>query len=341
MRSVESDGVMLRNLNAQIAEKQRLNATMMNFQCRGMYIHVTVQVQRSLMDVRFEPVSSTAEILTKLQGIETLLEGHNEAIAALSSKVQSFSTTTDAVAHSPFNHHSIVSDGVISASPINVSGRVNASSPWSFYDPAFSTGTADLPPLTIPAKHKTSSNYLLCLPEMRALIGEYPTNLFFLLESKNPLPPELSLDGWTAPIPPVHIDRDVTDYLVSMFFVEVHPCHPVLDHDAFTATYARFLEEGVSSSVDSALCLIVLALGAVAIGPHHATDFQTNCPGIQYIQAALPTLLSLSTWSFDWHMSVPQALVLASVYFAYIARPLQSWRLVYSASTILQFKLSR
>ncbi|KAL4894825.1 hypothetical protein BDV59DRAFT_175040 [Aspergillus ambiguus] len=57
---------------------------------------------------------------------------------------------------------------------------------------------------------------------------------------------------------------------------------------------------------------------------------------MQYIQHAMPTLISMSGWSFSSSILLPQALVLASVYFAYIVRPLQSWRLIHSASTILQ-----
>ena len=58
-------------------------------------------------------------------------------------------------------------------------------------------------------------------------------------------------------------------------------------------------------------------------------------------ESALPILMSLSSWTFSWTILLPQALVLSSVYFAYIVRPLQSWRLIYSASTILKFKLAR
>lgn len=86
--------------------------------------------------------------------------------------------------------------------------------------------------------------------------------------------------------------------------------------------------------------MVVLALGAVATQPPDAHTFCDSPPGMEYMQHAMPTLLSQAAWKFPCSLMLPQALVLASVYFAYIVRPLQSWRLIHSATTIIQFKLS-
>jgi hypothetical protein len=175
---------------------------------------------------------------------------------------------------------------------------------------------------------------------MKALIGEYPTDLFFLLESRNPLPFELSFDKWPVPQPAVHIDREMADSLVSTFFSTAHHNHPILDPGEFREIYDQFLETGPDSDIATALCMVVFALGTVATSSPNAHSFNTSPPGMQYMQYAMPTLISLSSWSFSFSLLLPQALVLASVYFAYIVRPLQSWRLIYSATSILQFKLS-
>lgn len=209
-------------------------------------------------------------------------------------------------------------------------------SPWSFTN----FETSDLPPLTIPVKHKTSSSYLLSLPAMKSLIGEYPTDLFFLLESRSHLPPELSFDKWPVPQPSIEILRDVADELVNTFFSSAHHNHPILDQSEFAEIYSQFWETGPNSSIESALCMVIFALGSVAVANPDSDRFRTSPPGMEYMQHAMPTLISLSSWSFSYSLLLPQALVLASVYFAYIVRPLQSWRLIYSASTILQFKLS-
>lgn len=195
-------------------------------------------------------------------------------------------------------------------------------------------------PLMIPVKHKTSSSYLLSLPSVKALIGEYPPDLFYRLESKSQLPQELNFDyGPTFP-PPFVIPTDVAVDLVAVFFATVHPNHPILDYEGFQEAFSKFLKTGPDSSIESALSMVVLALGVVASSPPDASTFSASPPGMRYIQYAMHTLLFLSSWSFSFDLMLPQGLVLASVYFAYIVRPLQSWRLIYSATALLQFKLS-
>lgn len=212
---------------------------------------------------------------------------------------------------------------------------------WQFPNTERQSDLASSEPMNIPVKHKTSSSYLLSLPSMRSLIGEYPTDLFFLLESRNPLPPELSLDNFPGSLPPFQVDPVLADHLVSLFFSSAHVCHPILDQEAFREIYLRFLERGVDRSTESALCMVVLALGAVSASPSGFNGVGSSPAGLEYMQHALPTLMSGSLWSFSYDAILVQALVLASVYFAYIVRPLHSWRLIYSASTILQFRLSK
>lgn len=132
------------------------------------------------------------------------------------------------------------------------------------------------------------------------------------------------------------VERRITDELVLFFFAYVHPNHPILDRDEFEICYARFLEHGPDFSDESILCMVVLALGAVSPATPHPETFKESPPGMEYIQYAMPKLASISAWSFTSSMLATQALVLASVYFAYIVRPLQSWRLIHSTSTILQ-----
>lgn len=177
---------------------------------------------------------------------------------------------------------------------------------------------------------------------MKALIGDYPTDLLYLLESKNALPEELAFDRVSVPRPQIEVNKEDANELVSTFFSVAHPHHPILDEAEFGEIYRQFLEFGPDSSIESAICMVVLALGEVCASQpaNRPREFGDSPPGMQYMQHAMPTLISLSSWSFSYSLLLPQALVLASVYFAYIVRPLHSWRLIYSASTILQFKLS-
>ncbi|SPO06744.1 uncharacterized protein DNG_09438 [Cephalotrichum gorgonifer] len=279
---------------------------------------------------RIDTSGGSREILARLRHIEMMLDSQAHAVASLSSELQNRRAQEDVQGTSPQS---------LASSQPSIARHLNAPNlAWTpGYDPQ---NSATLPPMDIPVKHKTSSNYLLGLPAMKALVGEYPKDLFFLLESRHALPPQLSFETLQGTPPELQITRELADYLVSTYFSTVHANNPILDEASFRNLYLSFLKNGVDSSVEWALCLVVFALSTVVTASPESTDFSASPPGMQYMEHALPILLSLSSWSFTYSIVLAQALVLASLYFAYIVRPLQSWRLIYSASTIIQFKLS-
>lgn len=89
----------------------------------------------------------------------------------------------------------------------------------------------------------------------------------------------------------MHITREMADYLVATFFATAHTNHPILDEGPFEELYHAFLENGVDSSVESALCLVVFALATVATASPESSNFSASPPGMEYIQHAMPTLL--------------------------------------------------
>ncbi len=281
-----------------------------------------------------------------------MLQNHLPGIANLASGLQAIVSQSAAAslsATSPASQASTLQAArILSHDLAGAGGSPAWSLPLHMDTQPELTGVADpeLAPLTIPVGHKTSSNYLLRLPAMQQLIGEYPADLFFLLESRNPLPPEMPVHPTTAPmnsLTPAELDKAVLDCYVTAFFSQAYHCHPILDKDEFHRIYQHFRDNYYADpwSIESVLCLVVFAMGAASMAPRGAQGFQDSPPGMVYMQAALPTLISMSSWSVSYSLLLPQALVLASVYFAYIIRPLQSWRLVYSASSLLQFKLCR
>ncbi|KAK4248252.1 hypothetical protein C7999DRAFT_40533 [Corynascus novoguineensis] len=301
---------------------------------------------------RIDSSGGGREIIGRLQEIEAMLQNHLPNITALASGIQAIasqSATGALAATSPASHASTLQAARILSHDLAGAG---SSQQWplplhTIESQQELTAIADpeLAPLTIPVGHKTSSNYLLRLPAMKQLIGEYPPDLFFVLESQNPMPPEMPVHPPAAarPLDPTALDKDVLDCLVSAFFTQVYRYHPVLDKAEFYQIYHTFLENYYSDpwSIESVLCLVVFALGAATLAQPGAQCFGASPPGMLYMQAALPSLISMSSWEISYSLLLPQALVLASVYFAYIIRPLQSWRLVYSASSLLQFKLCR
>ena len=286
---------------------------------------------------RIDTTGGTREILCRLRDIESLLHSQDEKLSGLTSE-----TAEGTFTQSQHNETSPQSQSSMPMTGLQPSAAGVPFTPWPLAGFESQSDLSDLPPLTIPVKHRTSSSYLLSLPAMKNLIGEYPPDLLYLLESKNPLPEGLAFEKASAPQSLDGVTREDADGLVMAFFSQAHPHHPILDEAEFNIIYQNFIDNGPDTSVESALCMVVLALGEVCSSeaPTSPEGFGNSPPGMRYIQHAMPTLISLSSWSFSYSLLLPQALVLASIYFAYIVRPLHSWRLIYSASTILQFKLS-
>jgi len=198
---------------------------------------------------------------------------------------------------------------------------------------------AATPPLTIPEHHSTSSNHLLSTSSVKEMIGYYPSDYFFRLESKNELSPALIQAGATSNFLETDLSADMTKRLVSSFFAKVHCHHPLLHPTEFAQRYAEAAATGYAPGPSSLLCLTVFALGSWALN-QNLDDSQT-LSGMAYMQRALPELLSTAMWHFGSDTRILQALVYAAVYLAYLARPLHSWRVINMAATVTHFVLTR
>ncbi|KGQ01239.1 hypothetical protein PAAG_12097 [Paracoccidioides lutzii Pb01] len=177
------------------------------------------------------------------------------------------------------------------------------------------------------------------LPIVKSLAGEFPEDYFFRTESQRSPPP----GSWMSPeqnLP--YISRDVADLLIATFFSMVHPCHPILDPDEFYTIYENVMATGLDYSLQSAQCLVVFALGVLASQASGAGARSGDwAPGMEYFQPALQILMAESAVSLGSNLLLPQTLIFGGVYFAYMARPLHSWKLIHLASTEVQLLLSR
>ncbi|KAK2812659.1 hypothetical protein FQN50_001305 [Emmonsiellopsis sp. PD_5] len=290
-----------------------------------------------------------ASMSRRLERIESLLKTHSEAISAISQQNDLRTTPTSPHAMTPdaqaLPAYTIpVPQTISETAPVN--GGLHAASPADSrhsapsvpaVSPKFTDPNIDLPPFTIPPKHQTSTNSLLALPIVKSLVGEFPEDFFFRIESERALPGSLRNPQQNLP----YLSKEVAHPLVAAFFTDVHPCHPILDQDEFFTIYENVLERGLDFSLQSALCMVVLALGVVALQPAGADGRAGDwAPGMEYFQPALQILMAESAMSFGSNLLLPQALIFGGVYFAYLARPLQSWKLIHLASTDVQLLLS-
>ncbi|EXJ72623.1 uncharacterized protein A1O5_03769 [Cladophialophora psammophila CBS 110553] len=236
----------------------------------------------------------------------------------------------------------------------NLPSTSHSSAPWTMHsqtlghlpsavDVAVSPSTSrdDIPAMTIPRQHSTTTENLLSTGPVRALLGDFPRGMFLKTESARILPQNIRLGNLHVTAFP-EIDRAETDCLVDCFFRLAHREIPILDQNHFLSCYRQFLERDTWGDIDSALCLMVLAVGAVVQNPP-STSVQgadISSPGGEYLSAAMKILVPDIMQSFWSTITLPQATLLAAKYFGYLLRPLQSWRFVHLASTNVQILLN-
>ncbi|KAI8287137.1 putative transcriptional regulatory protein [Colletotrichum sp. SAR11_57] len=121
-------------------------------------------------------------------------------------------------------------------------------------------------PMAIPMSHSTTTGSLLQSRSAKALLGDYPSDVFLRVESKRTLPEPLSL----TPIPLSQIvfpdiDAEEASSLMENFFDLMNPQHPILDRDDFEHIYRDVVGNPLQADLRAALVLVVLALGRAAV----------------------------------------------------------------------------
>lgn len=202
----------------------------------------------------------------------------------------------------------------------------------------------DIPPMSIPIGHTTTTANLLRMDQVKALLGEFPLELFISTESRRTVPPELSFSPHSvAEYELPRIDGVSTRSQVEAYFSLVHVEIPFLDRFKFLELYESLLVSGLQNNCESALCMVVFALGSAATEELDARSSHAAfwAPGAKYISSALQILIRESMLSLGTEVALPQGLVLASKYFGYLLRPLQSWKMIHMASTSIQYIYDR
>lgn len=198
----------------------------------------------------------------------------------------------------------------------------------------------DVPPITIPLGHQTSTSSLLRLPQMRPLVGDYPEDFFFRVEDDRNRP--TALDFMAVPelrTEQEHVDRTVADDYLNSFLAMVHAFHPIFDRDDLLASYEVVMRQGLGTDIRSSVFLAIFALGATASDPINRK--QSENTGDVCLQRALRILVPAWTVSFSGNIQLSQGLILCALYFTYVVQPLTAWRLIHMAATSIQQLLIR
>lgn len=127
------------------------------------------------------------------------------------------------------------------------------------------------------------------MSKVRALLGEFPVDLFISTEANRAVPADLSfipgnISDDNLPI----LDELDTAPLVRSFFDSVHPEVPILDEGPFLEMYHALARNGLRDDCNSALCMLVIALGSAVTADFDEVVSETgNVPGAKYISPAL------------------------------------------------------
>lgn len=198
----------------------------------------------------------------------------------------------------------------------------------------------NLPAFTIPNGHNTPAVRMLNLPQIQSLIGKYPEDYFYNIEIHREVPN-------MGDITPPNLDKARCDELFNSYWTLVHPHHPILNYSNLSGYYEALFHDPAAEfswSIKNAIVLVVLALGEVVSSSSSViinNRDRSQLPGMRFFDPAFTIINKEGRFDFGFNALVAQAQILSGVYFAYLAYPLLSWRMVHAASTTVQLMLSR
>lgn len=279
---------------------------------------------------------SSAELLLRLDRLETLVQKQNAAITALSDRVLSDYSTLDAVNYS-HSSSPVVSPQTRRQIFHSTLGSLPTQGP-ALFNSGVRQAYMENDPILIPLGHQTPTGNLLGLEPIRKLIGHYSQDFFLLLESERKEPSLIPRTSISTIREELGQDPSTTSSIISNFFTHIHSQFPVLEKDLFSKQFERFLGKSQIHEAETALCLTVLALGEIFSVHNDLFDMNSSLDGIggEYFAHAYQILRSGQTTLFSRDQTVPLTFFYASLYFRYTGRPLQAWKLVHTASTGVQ-----
>lgn len=198
--------------------------------------------------------------------------------------------------------------------------------------------TTDIPPLTIPFGHRCGTDSLLMLPQVQSLIGQYPDDFFFRVESQRLLPSTQAFNTLKDHLELPEIDQESSLSLRNSFFQSSHLVNPFLDEATYTERYISRLDHNEQTLNERAVVLLVFALGSIGGKPVNEDEGpgEDNIPGMEFFKPALHILMTSWTTCFSGDITLAQGLILCSLYLCYIAQPLRAWKLIHMASITVQ-----
>lgn len=284
------------------------------------------------------PAGTTAELLRRIDELESLVRRQSENPPPLNLATQmplhSLDETTRLTLLSSITSPLEVFPPTQSIPSMPVQGP-DRNVEWVSQSPDLD----DEEPLTIHIGHLTPTGSMFSLKPIQKLIGEYPEDFFFQIESARQFVPEILKGSTQEALLALNLDKSHTDSLLAAFFSEIHPNFPIINIDSFVIFFNNVMENPEDEQ-DITLCLTVLALGKLASNRQACSPGQcTGDDGFDYFSLAYRILALRWITSFDVDLSLASGLVFSAIYLCYLERPLHTWKMVHMASTKLQIMM--
>jgi hypothetical protein len=265
-----------------------------------------------------------AEILHRLNNLETLLEQQKDAITKLTAQLAS-------------THK----EDTISSQIYDWDASEHYRSSVGF--PSQQSRGYEVP-FSIPLGYHTPTGSFFALDRIKNLIGDYPQDFFFRLEVKRPFDDfnVIGIPQSFEQIERYRLQPQVIHPLIVQFLDHVHPFFPIIEEDSVHALFDTF-PASPKANVRTSLCLVILALGKVSLNPQSIFDIEAERghSGVEYFASAWANLSQGPQPDFSVDHLLPVALFYGSLYLRYIGRPLQAWQLIKRASDSVQFMITQ
>lgn len=234
-----------------------------------------------------------SDLETTLSVVGKRLDQLESVVGELSNalnRVETESATVTAPVHCCPQRLNPNSHDVLPASP-HGSALSHITTPNGLSNMAMITSpVAELPAMTIPLWHSTTTGSLIPRPQVKSLLGEYSIDIFLRIEERRVLPTSLALPSITSsPLEMPVLDHSITNDLMEKYFQSVNMQHPILDYDESAAQY-HSLASNPEPSLEYASFLLMLALAEVAYAPAPEALDTDWSPGSTYSSAALSRL---------------------------------------------------
>lgn len=125
------------------------------------------------------------------------------------------------------------------------------------FTPRLEEGNTDDVQFLIPEEHCTSTTWLLSLPTLQRLLGDYPDRYFHSLEKTNSVPMERYSDT-NAP-PAVHEDDEAHSLLLDQYFAGPHCHYPIftrMELEGIHVVATSGIDDALPRAIDSLVCAL-------------------------------------------------------------------------------------